>query len=228
MTNYAIILASGNGTRFGSKRPKQFIKVGKRMVIEHTLDIFQQSDVIDHIILVSPEKYIPELAMLKKTFPKIQSIVAGGTTRKQSCINGVSAILEDDAKVFIHNGVQPLLSQDTLRLCAEALDQYDSVSVGSPSVYTVLHLNPDRTLKAIYDREYTVNDLGPECFNLSFLRSVLKHPDEDCTNITGLVFRYKMGKTYIVPSNSDNIKITYPHDISIVKSLIQQRKNNGR
>ena len=228
MTSYAVILASGNGTRFGSKRPKQFIKIGKRMVIEHTLDIFQQSDVIDHIILVTTEEYIPKLAKLKKIFPKIQTIVGGGETRKQSCINGVSVILDADAKVFIHNGVQPLLSQDTLRACSAALDRYNSVSVGSPSVYTVLHLNPDRTLKAIYDREYTVNDLGPECFNLPFLKSVLKHPDEDCTNITGIVFKYKMGETYIVPSNSDNIKITYPHDISVVKSLLQQRRNNGR
>ena len=41
MKNYAIILASGSGTRCQNSLPKQFLKIGDKTILEHTLDIFE-------------------------------------------------------------------------------------------------------------------------------------------------------------------------------------------
>ena len=58
MKNYAIILASGTGERSGLEIPKQFIKIGGKTVLEHTIKVFQNSGSIDEIIVVTHENYI--------------------------------------------------------------------------------------------------------------------------------------------------------------------------
>ncbi len=142
-------------------------------------------------------------------------VVLGGATRRESCENGVAAIQEDDVKVLLHNGVQPFITPRTLGDCVDALDRYDAVSVGSPCVYTVLELDDNRELKQIVPRSHSVNDLGPECFKLSFLRKVFNasRGDADFTNLTGMVVRYELGTVYVVDGDPSNIKITYQDDL---------------
>ena len=55
--NSAIILASGSGTRFGSKKPKQFTNLRNKMIVEHSIDTFSSNNNINEIILVCPNKW---------------------------------------------------------------------------------------------------------------------------------------------------------------------------
>ena len=52
ISNYAIILASGTGSRYGADLPKQFSKIGEKTILEHTLSVFENNENIDKIILV--------------------------------------------------------------------------------------------------------------------------------------------------------------------------------
>ena len=151
-------------------------------------------------------------------------VVPGGATRRESCENGVATIPDEDAKVLLHNGVQPFITPRTLADCVGALDLYDAVSVGSPCVYTVLELDENRELKRIVRRDRSVNDLGPECFKLSFLKNVfaVSCGDASFTNITGIVFKYGLGSVYVVDGDPSNTKITYPDDV-----LFAERKFAG-
>ncbi len=222
--NYAVILASGQGNRFGSDIPKQFVKIGRKMVIEYTLDIFEKSEHIDKIILVAPQIYLEKLQKLKKYFPKIEQIVRGGSTRRESCTNGISVISEQNASVFIHNAVQPLISLDTIQKCAEALKKYDAVSTAIPCVYTVLETHQNRTLKKIHPRKDMFNDFGTECFKLPVLKKALSYPDDDCTDFIGLVFKHHLSPVYLAESNPENIKITHALDLELVKILLKKQK----
>lgn len=57
MTTYAIILASGSGSRYGSGVPKQFIKIAGKTLLEHTVEIFEAAQNIDRVILIIPREY---------------------------------------------------------------------------------------------------------------------------------------------------------------------------
>lgn len=225
---YCIILASGTGTRFGGDVPKQFVRVNGRMVIEYTLDACLRTDVIDDLIVVvsAPWRDEMERAVAPLRHIKPIRIVIGGATRKESCENGVAAILDEDAKVLIHNGVQPFITPRTLTDCVAALDNYDAVSVGSPCVYTILELNDRRELERIVKRSRSVNDLGPECFKLSFLRKVFAVSEGDAafTNITGMVVKYGLGKVYVVEGDPSNTKITYKDDLLFAEKKFVEYK----
>ena len=60
--NIAIILAGGSGTRFKSKIPKQYFKIGNKSIINYTIDAFEKSSLIDKIIIVVDKKYINDIS----------------------------------------------------------------------------------------------------------------------------------------------------------------------
>ena len=223
MKTYCIILASGRGCRFGGDVPKQFLRVNGRMVIEYTLDVCLRTGTIDELVVVVSEPWKDEIEAVVTSLRAFKPIrvVIGGTTRRESCERGVTIITDAEAKVIIHNGVQPFITTKTLEDCTKALDRYEAVSVGSPCVYTVLELDDNRELKRIVQRSHSVNDLGPECFKLSFLRKVLDVAgnDDTFTNITGMVMKHRLGKVYVVDGDPANTKITYPDDL-----LLAERK----
>jgi 2-C-methyl-D-erythritol 4-phosphate cytidylyltransferase len=228
MKTYCIILSSGKGVRFGGDLPKQFVRVNGRMIIEYTLDACLRARVVDEILLVVSEPWRDEMELLVAPLRVIKPIrvVVGGATRQESCERGVTAISDSEAKVIIHNGVQPFITPKTLDDCAEALDHYDAASVGSPCVYTVLELNDNRELKRIIRRSHSVNDLGPECFKLSFLRKVfdVAGDDKDFTNITGMVMKYGLGQVYVVDGDPSNTKITYKDDLLFAEKKFAEYK----
>jgi len=197
--------------------PKQFVRVNGRMVIEYTLDACLKSEVVDELLLIVSESWRDDMEALVTPLRAIKPIrvIVGGATRQESCKHGMLAIADSEAKVIIHNGVQPFITPKTLDDCAKALDRYDAVSVGSPCVYTVLELDDTREMKRIIPRSHSVNDLGPECFKASFLHKVfdVAGNDKDFTNLTGMVMKYGLGKVYVVDGDPSNTKITYPDDL---------------
>ena len=58
ISNYAIILASGTGSRYGADLPKQFSKIGEKTILEYTLSVFENNENIDKIILVVTPNFI--------------------------------------------------------------------------------------------------------------------------------------------------------------------------
>ena len=226
MKTHGIILASGTGSRFGGDVPKQFVRVCGRMIVEYTLDACLRTDAIDELSVVVSEPWKTAIETVVAPLRRIKPVrvVLGGATRRESCENGIAAIQEEDAKVLLHNGVQPFVTPRTLTDCVDALDRYDAVSVGSPCVYTVLELDENRELKRIVRRDRSVNDLGPECFKLSFLRRVFaaSRDDTNGTNLTGTIVARGLGKVFVVDGDPANTKITYADDL-----LFAERKFAG-
>ena len=84
--NIAIIFAGGSGARMGSGMPKQFLEVAGKPIIIHTLDLFEEHDMIDKIYIACKEEYIKYLKRLieKNLIRKVAGIVPGGTTGQDS------------------------------------------------------------------------------------------------------------------------------------------------
>lgn len=61
MRTIGVILAGGSGIRFGSQKPKQFMKVAGRKILEHTIEAFQNSTYIDELAIVTHKGYVEEV-----------------------------------------------------------------------------------------------------------------------------------------------------------------------
>lgn len=224
---YIIVLASGTGTRFGGKKPKQYFKIAGRMIIEYTLSACDVG-IFKSIILVVAESYVNEMRNIvaagKYRTPII--VIAGGKSRVESCKCGIEAIQEENARVVIHNGIQPLVTKENFERSLVALERYSAVTSVVPCVYTVLKIDEKHQVVEMPNRGDLVNDMGVEAFRLSLLKKLFaNYSDEISTDIIGMVFRSGLAPVGVVQGDTRNIKITYPEDITVVRKIISSRKN---
>ena len=223
MINYAVILASGKGERFGSEVPKQFIKICAKTILEHSVEIFEQNEKIDKIIVVITPEYEQMANKVLSKYKKICKILCGGKTRKESSYIGINSIEETEANVLIHDCARPLLSQNTLNKCIACLEKYDAVSVAVPATDTIIEVENDY-IKNILQRSSLRNIQTPQCFRLSLIKKAheIAKDDNEFTDDCGLIMKHNMGKIKIVESDNPNIKITYPCDIAYVEEFFNK------
>ena len=140
MINYAVILASGKGERFGSEVPKQFIKICGKTILEHSVEIFEQNNKIDKIIVVITPEYEQKAKDILSKYKKICKILCGGKTRKESSYIGINSIEEEEANVLIHDCARPFLTQNVLNNCIEELEHQKAVTVAVPTTDTIIEV----------------------------------------------------------------------------------------
>lgn len=224
--NYAIILASGNSTRYKNSLPKQFEKIAGKTVLEHTIEIFENSDKIDSIIVVVTPEYrgLAENILFRNNYKKIEQLLMGGSTRKESSCIGVHSIKEDEANVFIHDCARPFLSPQIINNCLKALNFHDAVDVAIPSTDTIIEVE-DNIIKNIPNRSHLMRGQTPQCFKLSVIKKAhkLSKNNQNFTDDCSLILKYGLGKVYVVEGDIGNIKITYPSDIYMADRLFQMR-----
>ena len=95
---YAVILAGGSGERFGDNIPKQFKKLAGKTVMEHTLAVFEEDEIVDEIfIVVHPFfRYLVEEMILKNSYKKVSKLLNGGNTRQESSKVGIYSVPDDN------------------------------------------------------------------------------------------------------------------------------------
>ncbi len=227
MKNYAIILASGTGSRYQNDLPKQFTKIAGKTILEHTLAIFQKSKSIDEIVLVITPQYrhLGEEIILKNNFTKVSKLLNGGVTRKDSSSIGVSAIVDTEANVLIHDCARPFVTERIISDCIDALKRYDAIDVAIPTTDTIIEVQ-DNKIVNVPDRSKLMCGQTPQGFKLSLIRQAHKlAKDDSCfTDDCGLISKYNLSDIFVVNGNTDNIKITYPSDIFLADKLFQIRK----
>lgn len=226
MKNYGIILASGTGNRYGSELPKQFVKIAGKTVLEHTVEIFEKSELIDEIIIViTPEyRHLAEDIILKNSFKKVRKLLNGGATRKDSSYIGISSIDDSEANVVIHDCARPFLTQKIITDCIEALKTHDAIDVAIPCADTIIEVKDD-IIANIPNRSALRRGQTPQCFKLSLIKKAheVSKGDSNFTDDCGLIIKYNLSKVAVVEGDIENIKITYPSDIFMADRLFQIR-----
>lgn len=229
----AVILASGNGTRFGSHTPKQFLKLAGKTVLEHTLNVFERHAAIDEIIIVGGQETLPLITEIANTagYTKVSKVLAGGATRQQSSAAGVAAIAGDDHKVLVHDAVRPLLDHATINRCLEALDDNEAVDTAVAASDTVIEVDENSAIADIPDRSMLRLGQTPQAFRSGMLRRAhqlaAKEADLKVTDDCGLILHYNLAQVKVVEGDTSNIKITYPSDIYLADRLFQLRSRRG-
>jgi 2-C-methyl-D-erythritol 4-phosphate cytidylyltransferase len=227
MKNIALILASGTGSRCGLGYPKQFASINGKTIIEHTIDKFQTHKKIDEIILVTSKEYVQKLKDIvsNSNYTKVTNVIAGGETRKDSSYNGISCIQSEECNVLIHDGVRPLVTSEMISRCISELEYRNAVCVGIDTTDTIFMLNDNNCIQSIPERRKLKRAQTPQCFKLSLIRKAhqLANEDKTCkvTDDCGLIMHYNLDDIYIIDGDIDNIKVTYPEDLTFVENYLK-------
>ena len=224
---FGLILASGTGERAGLNKPKQFFEVKGKMLIEHSIDAFEQNSLITDIIIVSHPDFVDyaEEIVNKNSYKKVKKVVSGGATRQESSYNGISQI-PNGAKVLIHDAVRPFVSQRIINDCVCALDNYMAVGVAIPCADTIIQVK-DGEIQNIPNRSELMQIQTPQAFKSDVIKQaheILKTRDDvTITDDCGLISALNLCKIFVVQGEEKNIKITYPKDIALAEKIYEMK-----
>jgi len=228
--NIAVILAGGVGSRLGAASPKQFFKVAGKMVIEHTIDVFNRHQKIDEIAVVIHPDFVNmmEEIVLRNKWQKVKKILKGGSERYQSSLSAINAYHDvPEARLIFHDAVRPLVGQGVIDDVVTALDSYDAVDVAVAATDTIIQVNETgEFITSIPNRNYLRRGQTPQAFKLSVIEKAYKLALEDssfvCTDDCGTVKKYLPEvPIFVVKGEESNMKLTYKEDTFLLDKLFQ-------
>jgi len=220
----AIITAAGSGTRFSkSGKPKQYLIINGKPIILYSLLAFQQSKLVNEIIVSASKDYFSFLheLSLKNNVTKLTKLVEGGKTRFESVKNAIIQIEPPSAGdiVVIHDAVRPNIDIYFINMLIEGIGRFDGIIPGLKIQETVKRVK-NGIVSETLNREdiYTVQT--PQVFKYKSLSMAYKKCREknDFTDESALV-EYGGYRVKITDGRKDNIKITKQDDLLILKTL---------
>lgn len=224
MVRKVIIVAGGSGARMGSKIPKQFMVLGSKPVLMHTIETFYNAGIKD-IIVVIPLPLMEYWKQLCKdySFSIIHEVVAGGLFRSESVANGLSVIKDKEAMVAVHDGVRPFASAGTIMQAFELAEKegtavpYLDITDSLRKMEGISHVVVDR------DKYKTLQT--PQCFQLWMLKKAYKGLQwPSFTDDAALVESMDI-PIHLFKGNPENIKLTTPLDWIVAESILTAKSN---
>lgn len=235
--NIGVIFAGGCGTRMNTKsKPKQFLDLNGKPIIIYTIELFDNHPQIDGIVVVCLESWIPYLKKMIRKFEitKVARIVPGGNSGQESIYNGLCAAEdftkeknEQNSIVLIHDGVRPLITEETITANIAKVKECGSCITTVPAIETVIIDNHDGTL-AIPQRSDCLMARAPQSF---YLKDILEaHRRSQAEGKTEFIdscslmshYGYKLG---LVQGPMENIKITTPTDYFVLRAMVEVHEN---
>ncbi|MDP4143935.1 MAG: 2-C-methyl-D-erythritol 4-phosphate cytidylyltransferase [Bacillota bacterium] len=231
MRIYAILLAGGSGSRMNMDKPKQFLKFEDKTIMEHTVEKFVKSQIIDEIVIVMNKQYIDESKAIidKRCYDKRISIIEGGSSRQESTFNALEYLKDKNPEiVVIHDIVRPFITDAIIRESVEEARIYGAVDVCVKTTDTIVQ-SSNGFIDTIPKREFLYNGQTPQVFKYEIIKKAhdvaVSEKFTDTTDDVKLVLRINE-KVKIVEGSYDNVKLTTQSDIELFKKLFT--KEDGR
>lgn len=223
----ALIPAAGMGKRMAAGINKQYLDLGGRPVLAHTLDLFENAPFVDDVIVIVPEdeiEYCRESVIVKFGFKKVRQVVAGGKERQQSVFNGLKAAddLDADDVVIIHDGVRPFVPLEAVRKSVETARSSDGAVVAVPVKDTV-KIAFEGVVVETPDRGNIWLAQTPQTFRYGIIREAYEKAEKEGfagTDDASLMERTGK-KVRIVMGDYRNIKLTTPEDMLLAEAFLK-------
>ncbi|WP_296135395.1 2-C-methyl-D-erythritol 4-phosphate cytidylyltransferase [uncultured Eubacterium sp.] len=220
MSNTAVILAAGNGTRMKTKDSKLLLKINGKTVLERSVNAFLNISDVDEVIVVAREKDIPAFSDIL-TDERV-SFVVGGDTRQQSVMNAVD-VIDDCELIIIHDGARPLIKSEDIENTIRAAKENKAAAVGVFVKDTVKVVDKNGFVVSTPDRSTLFAVQTPQIFDFELYKNAAQNAREkgfDFTDDCQLVESFNQKVKTVVGSYS-NIKITTPDDIVLAENLLK-------
>lgn len=220
MKNTVIIVAGGSGKRMKTSFPKQFLILNKLPILVHTINAFVNFDKKINIILVLPEGHIKlwENMCVKYHFKIPHKIIIGGTERFYSVKNALDSI-EEETIVAIHDGVRPLVSEETIKNTFEMAKKEGNAVPFTDMVESIRFIDGQNN-KAVERNLYKAIQT-PQVFNSKMIKEAYNQDFSDTFTDDASVLEALGEKIFLTIGNIDNIKITTPKDLKFAEVILQ-------
>lgn len=233
----AIVLAGGRGKRMGTTLAKQYLLIHGRPVLCYSLDVFEQSKIIDDVVLVVGKGQIPycrQEIVEKYGYQKIRAVVEGGAERYHSVWEGLRTLGEmKKGYVFIHDGARPFVDEQILKRAYEEVCRSRACVVGMPVKDTIKIADEQGYIDMTPKRSLVWQIQTPQVFAADLIipayREVIEKEQqllEQGIQITddAMVVENVCGcPVKLVEGSYENIKITTPEDLKIAEIFTKQK-----
>ena len=234
---FAAILAGGIGSRMGgTDTPKQFLTLGSKPVIIHTIEKFVINENIDKIIVLIPKNFITHTNnLINEHIGQNDDVIVieGGETRNDTLLNSIRFIednfgIDDDSIILTHDSVRPFVTHRIIEDNIDAARKYGACDTVIPATDTIVESINGETIESIPVRDYYYQGQTPQSFNIKKLFNLINSLSESETNILTdacKIFTLKDEDVHLVDGEVTNIKITYPYDLKLANTILEDRND---
>jgi 2-C-methyl-D-erythritol 4-phosphate cytidylyltransferase len=210
----AILVAAGSGERLGAGRPKAFVVLAGRPMLEWSLEALRAAGIADVVVTLPPGEAAPDGVVG----------VPGGATRSASVRAGLAAAPAGE-DVVVHDAARPLVEPELFARTLAALADADCAVAAARVTDTIKEAGADRRVQRTHDRSRLWAIQTPQAFRRAALERALDVGDDvlaAATDDAWLVERAG-GSVVVVESSPANLKVTTPHDLQVAELLLSQR-----
>lgn len=231
--NFAVILAGGIGSRMGNTdTPKQYMELGSKPIIIHTVEKFFVSDRFKHVIVLTPASWVDHTAnLIRKSLGETEkiSVIEGGSTRNETLYNAIKFIeanygIDDDTVIVTHDAVRPFVTHRIIEENIDAAQKYGACDTVVPATDTIVESEDGQLISQIPERKKMYQGQTPQSFKAKKLKALYESLTDDEKEILTdacKIFSMKGKPVYLVKGEVSNIKITYPFDLKIAKTMLK-------
>jgi 2-C-methyl-D-erythritol 4-phosphate cytidylyltransferase len=224
---YAIVPAGGLGTRMGSRRPKQYLRLGRVPILVATLKALTKARGVAGIVVAVPEADVAETRRLlaRLRVPRILEVVAGGADRQESVWRALQRIPEQAERVVVHDAVRPFIDAALVARVLAAAAAGGAATCGIPVRETVKRVT-DGAIEATIPRRGLWLTQTPQAFTRALLWEAHDKARRDgFAGTDDAVLVERLGVTVaMVQGLGRNLKITTPEDLQTARAWAAPRR----
>lgn len=232
---YALILAGGIGQRMGNiEKPKQFIELKGKPILIHTIEKFYLNPKFQQILVLTPKQWMNHTEnLLKKYIPdggEKLVVLEGGATRNDTLMNGISYIeetggMDEETIVVTHDAVRPFVTTRIIEENIQAAREADACDTVIPATDTIVTSTDGKIISEIPNRSIMYQGQTPQSFKAKMLQNLynsLNQEEKEILTDAAKICVIKGKSVKLVEGEVYNIKITYPYDVDVAKSLLKE------
>ena len=224
---YAIVPAGGLGTRMGSRRPKQYLRLGRVPILVATLKALTKARGVAGIVVAVAEADVAETRRLlaRLRVPRILAVVAGGADRQESVWRALQRIPEQAERVLVHDAVRPFIDAALVARVLGAAAAGGAATCGIPVRETVKRVT-DGAIEATIPRRGLWLTQTPQAFTRALLWEAHDKARRDgFAGTDDAVLVERLGVTVaMVQGLGQNLKITTPEDLQTARAWAAPRR----
>lgn len=225
----AAVLAGGRGSRMGSAVPKQFMEVGGKPLLQHTLEAFEAAPEVDLVVVVAAAEHRERVLAMARGCAKVADVVDGGATRSDSsraAIRWAESRAGADARILLHDAARMLVPGRVIAAVAEALDSCQAVTAAVPASDSMVETDgagPGAAVVAALDRSRLRRVQTPQGFRLGTIAEAYRRsdpaftPTDDCSVVLRFLPEVPVR---VVEGSERNLKVTTPVDLVVAEALL--------
>ena len=237
---YAEILAGGKGTRMGNtEMPKQFLMLGNKPIIIHTIEKFLLNTQIEKILILVPEAWMNHTKDLIKKYIYEDSkivILKGGSTRNETVMTGIAYIeeqygLTDEDIIVTHDAVRPFVSYRIIQDNIQYAMEYGATDTVIPAVDTIVVSENHSTITEIPIRDHMYQGQTPQAFRIKELMATyetLTEEEKEILTDAAKIMTLKGGSVKLVEGEYYNIKVTTQYDLLLANAILEGMGKNDQ